>query len=267
MGRIREYIAGFTVIVVVIFGNILCFADEQMPNVDSLRFGVIEIQSTHPIERRLNTIRQEYKEKIVTEFNYNELSNNLLRIPPRQGYHFPMLLLESVQPGIIAGEKYLNPHLRLDWGEITRIDTILFQGVVKTKNTVLNRTVRPLYGTVYTKQQEQQMIRSLRRFSYLRVNKDNEIVQTKEGQTGILVSIREVQDNEFTGVAGYVPEAINTKGYFTGVLDLKFYNLSGTGRQLYLYWSKSNRYSQQMKLNYTEPWIWKTNLYGTAEFE
>jgi len=267
MNIFRKYIAGLIVIAAANLGTFYCFADEQIPEVDSLRFGKIEIESTKPGERSFNALRQEYKKKIVSEDSYKDLSNNLLHIPPRQGYHFPMLLLESMQPGIDADGKYLNPRLRLDWGEITRIDTILFQGVVKTKNTVLNRTVRPLYGTVYTKRQEQQMIRSLRRFSYLTVNQASEIVQTKDGQTGILISIRELQDNEFIGVAGYVPETINRNGYLTGELDLKFHNLSGTGRQLYLYWSKTNRYSQQMKLNYTEPWIWKTNLYGTAEFE
>ncbi|MBU1063836.1 BamA/TamA family outer membrane protein [bacterium] len=267
MNRIRKYIAGFMVIAVANLGTVYCFADEQTMEIDSLQFGSIEIQSTQPGERYFNAIQQEYAIKAVSEDNYKILSDNLLRIPSRQGYHFPMLLLESVQPGVDADGRYLNPYLRLDWGEITRIDTIIFQGVVKTKSTVLNRTVRPLYGTVYTKRQEQQITRSLRRFPYLTVNQANEIVQTKDGQTGILVSIRELQDNEFIGVAGYVSETTKSKGYFTGELDLKFHNLSGTGRQLYLYWSKTNRYSQQMKLNYTEPWIWKTNLYGTAEFE
>ncbi|MDO9547700.1 MAG: BamA/TamA family outer membrane protein [Candidatus Marinimicrobia bacterium] len=267
MNRIGKYIAGLIVMAGVILSAGYSFANEQATVTDSLQFGSIEIQSTQPGERYFDAIRQEYVKKAVSEDNYKVLSDNLLRIPPRQGYHFPMLLLESVQPSVGADGRYLNPRLRLDWGEITRIDTIIFQGVVKTKNQVLNRTVKPRYGTIYTKRQEQQIIRSLRRFPYLTVNQANEIVQTKDGQMGILVSIRELQDNEFIGVAGYVPETYNSKGYFTGELDLKFHNLSGTGRQLYLYWSKTNRYSQQMKLNYMEPWIWKTNLYGIANFE
>jgi len=267
MRRIGKYIARLILIVGTILGAEYLFAGEQSTTADSLMFGTIEIQSTQPADHNFDIIRQEYRGKVVSEPNYKHLSNALLRVPSHQGYHFPILITEAVEPHINTETNFLNPRFRLDWGEITRIDTVIFQGVIKTKNQVLNKTVRSLYGTVYTDRQEQQINRSLRRFPFLTVNQTNEIVQTKEGQTGILVSIRELQDNEFTGVAGYVPETYNSKGYFTGELDLKFHNLSGTGRQLYLYWSKTNRYSKQMKLNYMEPWIWKTNFYGTAKFE
>lgn len=265
MRGIGKYIAGLILIAGAVFNTVYTFAD--VPAADSLLFGNIEITSTQPSEEYFDAIRQEYAGKAVTEENYKTLSDILLWIPPRQGYHFPVLKIEAAEPKIGADARTLNPHLRLDWGEITRIDTVIFQGVVKTKNRVLDRTVRPLYGTVYTSRQERQILRLLRRFPYLKVNPPAEIVQTTEGRTGILVSVRELQDNEFTGVAGYVPETYNSKGYLTGELDLKFHNLSGTGRQLCLYWSKTNRYSQQIKLHYTEPWIWKTNFYGTAGFE
>lgn len=233
---------------------------------DSVYFGNIRIASEIKAEPQFDAILQEYRKLPVTEINFQHFSHHLLQIPPSRGYHFPTLSLQKINPESRSGRWYLNPEIYLSWGDITRIDTILFRGLTKTRVTVLNRAVQPLLGAAYNEQQKMNIRRSLRRFPFLSVAGENEIVLTREGQTGILVSLQEQQDNEFIGVVGYVPESYSSPGYFTGELNLKFYNLSGTGRQLFLYWSRVNRYSQQVELGYKEPWIWKTNLYGMAEF-
>ena len=250
----------------VFLARILVAADDQMAN-DSLIFGNISIISTAPVDTRLNRIQEKYAGKYVSAEEFAQLTHELLVIPTLQGYHFPILSMESINPNFGIGEKSLNPKFRLNWGEVTIIDTILFQGITKTKDIVLFRTLKPFYGMIYTFSLEEQMDRALRRFPFLTIDGPSEIVMTKEGETGILMTIREQQDNEFIGVAGYVPETYNRKGYFTGELDMKLHNLSGTGRQLFLYWSKTNQYSQQIKINYREPWILRTNLFGTVEFE
>lgn len=242
------------------------FAGDEVTG-DTVYFGAIRIESEIAEEYRFDALQQEYRNLIVNTENFEHFSRYLLHIPQSRGYHFPALALESINPGYTGDRWYLNPAIRLDWGEITRIDTIFFQGLVKTRVAVLNRAVRPMLGTVFTERQEAAIRHALQRFAFLSVDGDNEIVQTREGRTGILVSLRERQDNEFIGVVGYVPETYNRSGYFTGELDLKFHNLSGTGRQLFLYWSKTNRYSQEIELGYKEPWLWKTDFYGVAEFQ
>ncbi|MGC9363148.1 MAG: BamA/TamA family outer membrane protein [Fidelibacterota bacterium] len=233
---------------------------------DSVYFGNIRIASEIREKPQFDAILREYRELPATDINFQHFSRHLLQIPPSRGYHFPTLSLYRINPKSESGRWYLNPEVHLKWGDMTRIDTIVFRGHTKTRMAVLNRAVQPLLGAAYTEQQKTAILRSLRRFPFLSVAGENEIVLTKEGQTGILVSLQEQQDNEFIGVVGYVPGTYNSPGYFTGELDLKFYNLSGTGRQIFLYWSRANRYSQQVELGYKEPWIWKTNLYGMAEF-
>ncbi len=234
---------------------------------DSLVFGHIEVHSDVVAENLFEQVTDEFAEVPASSENYQELSQSLLKIPASQGYYFPALQMESVHPQIYSGLMNLNPVFRLNWGETTRIDTILFTGVQNTRPAVLHRIIDPFTGLQYTPQTDREIKRSLRRFPFLTMSSPAEIIKTRKGKTGILLSVTELRENEFTGVAGYVPETYNSKGYFTGELDLKLHNLSGTGRQMLLYWSKTNQYSQQISLNYTEPWIWKTNLFGSLSFE
>ncbi len=234
---------------------------------DSVVFGKITINSDRVIHGRTNQIQGEFTDQTVTQQSIDNLTIHLLRLPVREGYYFPVLHLESVSPGFADGIARLNPVFRLDWGETTSIDTVLFHGIEKTRPNIMQRMVKDYIGKRYSPALDERLDRSFRRFPFLTINSANEIVKTREGKTAILISMRELQENEFGGVVGYVPETYKRKGYFTGELDLKFHNLSGTGRQLFLYWSKTNRYSQQIRMSYTEPWIWKSDMFGTAEFE
>ncbi len=265
--RLRSYFVMISLFISVIIGVFVPAVAESEQAADSLIFGEISIVSERPVGTAFVRIQQEFSNEFVKSNRYEELTAKLMQIPVRDGYYFPVLHLESVSPGFSDGVARLNPVFQLGWGEITQIDTILFEGVKKTKPAVIRRMVKDYIGKRYSPALNEQLNRSFRRFPFLTVNSANEIVKTREGKTAILISMRELQENEFGGVVGYVPETYNRKGYFTGELDLKFHNLSGTGRQLFLYWSKTNRYSQQIRMSYTEPWIWKSDMFGTADFE
>jgi outer membrane protein insertion porin family len=230
---------------------------------DSLLFGEVKVHSERDLSGTLVIIQRAYARQPVNAKNYENLVNRILRIPLRQGFYFPVVQLIDIAPD----PSTLNPVFQLDWGDPIAIDTILFRGIKKTKPAVLYRISYGYYGQQLTPSLSNQIYRSLNRFPFISVERHNEIVTTRTGKTGLLYEAREFNDNEFDGVAGYVPETISQKGYFTGEINLKFNNLSGTGRQLLVYWSKMNRYSQQIRLNYLEPWIWKSNLFGEVGFE
>jgi len=265
--RLRSYFIMISLFISVIISVFVTAVAEPEQAADSLIFGEISIVSERPVSAAFGRIQQEFSSEFVKSDQYKELTTKLMQITVREGYYFPVLHLESISPGYADGVARLNPVFQLNWGEITRIDTILVKGVKKTKPAVIWRMVKDYIGKRYSPTLNEQLKRSFRRFPFLTINSANEIVKTREGKTAILISMRELQENEFGGVVGYVPETYKRKGYFTGELDLKFHNLSGTGRQLLLYWSKTNRYSQQIRMSYTEPWIWKSDMFGTAEFE
>lgn len=253
--------AVFVSTLIIITSGIPAIAEEEVLR-DSLLFGKITVYSDRDLTGALVTIQREYARQPVTAEKYENLVNRILRIPLGKGFYFPVIQLIDIAPDPLV----LNPVFRLDWGEPTAIDTILFQGVNKTKPIVLYRMAHEYHGKQLTPSLSNQIYRSLNRFPFISVERQNEIVTTRTGKTALLYEVREFNENEFDGVAGYVPETISQKGYFTGEVNLKFHNLSGTGRQLSIFWSKMNRYSQQIRLNYLEPWIWKSNLFGEVGF-
>jgi outer membrane protein assembly factor BamA len=269
--RLLPYIQRFWVYIKAPVGFLLVlttilFARTDV-SADSVVFGKITINSDRIITVRTNQIQEEFTDQTVTEQSIDNLTTRLLRLPMQQGYYFPVLQLEKVLPSRENNYTAVNPVFRLEWGDITTIDTIIFQDVRKTRPQVLNRMIKEYIGKRYTPIVDKQINRSLNRFTFIMIEQEKEIVKTREGKTALLCNLRELQENEFSGIVGYIPETINQKGYFTGELDLKFHNLSGTGRQLALYWSKTSRYSQQIRMNYFEPWIWKSNMFGETGFE
>ncbi len=235
---------------------------------DSLFFGEIKIISENEMDQNsLDGIIDKYSKKKVNNSVYDELTENVLSVPIKNGYYFPSLSLKSIQPVRKLGTSYLNPIFILNWGESVTIDTFFFEGLERTSNKLLLRETENYRGLLYRNATLKKVKNSLRRYSFLQVEDYDEIVKTKEGKYGLLLKLEENPDNEFSGVVGYVPPKGTDKGYFTGEIELKLLNLSGTGRLLSIYWSKVNRYSQLLHLKYFEPWIWKTNFFGEGEFQ
>ncbi|MDD5766231.1 MAG: BamA/TamA family outer membrane protein, partial [Candidatus Marinimicrobia bacterium] len=177
-----------------------------------------------------------------------------------------MEMIDAI-PDEKIGKTYLNPFLRVGWGEQVRIDTFYFEGNEKTSSRLLNREIQRFQKMIWSESMNRAIRASFQKYPFLEITSQPEIVRTKEGGFGMVVDIQEKPDNRFTGVIGYVPEKNDQKGYFTGQIDLKIQNLSGTGRRVSIYWSKINEYSQELYVTYAEPWIWRTSLFGEGEFQ
>jgi outer membrane protein insertion porin family len=90
--------------------------------------------------------------------------------------------------------------------------------------------------------------------------------QQQEG--GLLVKVQEGNPNRFDGIVGYVPSPRpGESGYFTGLVDLQFRNLFGTGRRLSARWNREDRNTQEIGLQYYEPWIASYPVNGLVGFD
>lgn len=235
---------------------------------DSIRFGRITIRCDPLLPSAdIRQLQNSYARRLVNETTLNTLRQQIFSEPARLGYPFATLTMTAVSPAIQAGEVWLNPTFRLARGEQVRIDTVIFRGVEKTRPELLARSTAVFREKIHTSSMDTDMRRALRRYPFLQVDSRGEVIRTRSGEYGLLYSVTEEKDNRFGGIVGYVPETPTQKGYFTGEIDLEFQNLSGTGRQLHIYWSKMNRYSQQIRLVYFEPWIWRTPFFGRGRFE
>ena len=84
---------------------------------------------------------------------------------------------------------------------------------------------------------------------------------------GLSISVKEGKANLFDGIVGYVPStAPNAKGYFTGDVFVMFRNLFGTGRKANVKWKRENEVTQELELQYREPWLFGIPLSVNAAF-
>lgn len=78
----------------------------------------------------------------------------------------------------------------------------------------------------------------------------------KTGKTGLLIQVKEGNTNTFDGVIGYAPAVSeNESGYFTGLINLSFRNIFGTGRRIDAKWQKPLKSTQELEFKYGEPYI------------
>jgi len=99
---------------------------------DSLFFGEIKIISEYDIGNSIDGITDKYSKIKVNNSTYNELTENILGIPIKNGYYFPTLSLMQVLPSEKIGVTFLNPVFTLNWGESVKIDTFIFEGLERT---------------------------------------------------------------------------------------------------------------------------------------
>ncbi|MEW5798019.1 MAG: POTRA domain-containing protein [Bacteroidota bacterium] len=84
---------------------------------------------------------------------------------------------------------------------------------------------------------------------------------------GLSISVQEGNPNTFDGIVGYVPtNTPGTKGYFTGDVFVLFRNLFGTGRKANVKWKRENELTQELELQYREPWLFGIPLGVNAAF-
>ncbi|MDQ3193718.1 MAG: BamA/TamA family outer membrane protein, partial [Bacteroidota bacterium] len=84
---------------------------------------------------------------------------------------------------------------------------------------------------------------------------------TNKKESGLLIEVREGNTNTFDGILGYVPpSAGNDNGYFTGLVNVSFRNLFGTGRKLEAKYQQEVRETQELEFKYLEPYFFNFPL-------
>lgn len=140
-------------------------------------------------------------------------------------------------------------------GRQVRIDSIFVQGNTVTRSQVILRELPVKPGQLYRESRVRAVPERLMRLGYFKQVREPELLLAPDGKGLLKIGIVEGNSNTINGVAGYNPGAGSQPGYLTGLLDLKFGNLLGTGRVVIARWEKRSRETQELALRYREPWL------------
>ncbi len=164
-------------------------------------------------------------------------------------------------------ESSLDIRLQVAPGPEVNINDIEIRGNDQTKDYVVKRETGVRQGEYYDQRKVDKIRPNLMKLGYFKWVNPPALEWQDDGFGKLIIELAEGNNNRFNGVLGYNPASTNSKGYITGLIDISFRNLLGTGRQIEVHWERRTEKTQQLKLRYLEPWIAGLPLNAGVSFE
>ncbi len=183
------------------------------------------------------------------------------------GFPFAKVTIDNVAVEEAAAKYLVRFTYSITEGRQVRIKELRVEGNTTTRSSVIMREAR-LHGNEFYSENLSETIRHrldrLQLFSSVSLP-EFFLNQNEEG--ALLVKVQEGNPNRFDGIVGYVPSPRpGVSGYVTGLVNLQFRNLFGTGRRLAARWNRESQSTQELGLQYYEPWIASYPINGQIGF-
>jgi outer membrane protein insertion porin family len=179
--------------------------------------------------------------------------DRLLTAYENEGYPYAQVRISDLY---LTAEDRLDFQLIMQEGPQVRIAAIEPQGNTITRNTVIIREMGISEGDLYSARDVDRARTRLQRLGFFRRVGEIEVLPGDEPDWVVLrVPVEEGRTNRIDGVVGYQPGSGTEEGYFTGLVDLSFHNLMGTGRRVEASWNRRDPLSSRLRFGYQEPWL------------
>ncbi len=160
---------------------------------------------------------------------------------------------------------FVNLRLHISEGKVLKIDQIRIEGNKLTKEDFIVREMRIKKGEIYREAKFDQVRKRLVKIGLFESVEEPEIF-ISDTASGILIKVKEGKMNLFDGIIGYVPKGENSRGYFTGYINILLKNLFGTGRRFGARWNAEARETQEFEIHYFEPYVLDTPVGAQVYF-
>lgn len=185
---------------------------------------------------------------------------SILNYYSRNGYPFASISSDSIQidPN---DETKLIVHFKIDESAPVSLHEIRTEGNSVTSTDVVVREARLVKGELFDHDKLEKIRRRLERSQLFSSISDPQLYIASGSKSdtlvgGLLITVKEGNTNTFDGIVGYVPSGSpNVDGYFTGNVFVAMRNLFGTGRKALVRWQRETATTQELELQYKEPWI------------
>jgi outer membrane protein insertion porin family len=196
--------------------------------------------------------------KILNKFEIEALINEALTFYENNGYPFAKIIISSIVLNYdsAAAGRNAEINIKIEKGEMRRIDSIEISGNTSTKDYVITRELRIIKGEIYSQREIEELPSRLNRLRYFDPVRVPQFYLNSENEGILVIDVKEQQTNNFDGIIGYIPgTGPDDTGYLTGLINISLRNLFGTGRVAAIKWQQLNRFSQELELRYLEPWV------------
>ncbi len=185
---------------------------------------------------------------------------NYLRLREEEGHPFARLDIDRLQ----IADQLLSVKAKIIAGPTVTINAVRIAGLEHTRPRVAARETRISPDEIYRPSRVEKAQQRLRKLPFIEEVSELALVPLGSDRYDLLFTVKESRANSFDGVVGYQPGGQGQKAQVTGLLDLSFLNLFGTGRKARVHWERLSQSRQALELFYEEPWVggWPFNLWG-----
>jgi len=182
----------------------------------------------------------------------------ILALYEKQGYPLARIQLAKITPSLDptthTGE--LDIALLITEGPRARIGKILVTGNSVTDANVIIREMHLSPGSYYNADALAAARARVERLGFFESVSEPELYLIADSLVAIVIHVKEGSTSTIDGVLGYTPAQNSTQsGYISGLADLSFRNVSGTGRSATLTYDHQTQQSQTLEIHYLEPWL------------
>jgi outer membrane protein insertion porin family len=176
---------------------------------------------------------------------------DLLRFHEELGHPFARLDIDALR---LSGDS-LAAQARVTPGPSAAIASVRIEGLKHTQPRILARETRLVPGEPYNPRRIERAQLRLRRLPYIEEVSEPALAPLGSDRYDLWFTAKEARANSFDVVMGYQPGSAGQKSQVTGLLDLTFQNLFGTGRKARVHWERLSESRMAMELFYEEPWL------------
>ena len=199
-----------------------------------------------------------YVGKVYTDALAAILYRSVLNYFENNGY--PLARIQT------EGFEFLEPddkailielQLNIKKGDSVTVAYLRFPHGTNKTDSYLRKLLRFRPETSYRQNNVNRYAQILRRQDFIKSVSEPLLMYDRKKHYFIDVRYEESPSTSLDGIVGYIPPPANSKekGYFTGLVNIGIRNLYGTGRKLFIFWQKQDRYSDEFRLAYREPFV------------
>lgn len=225
--------------------------------------GDIEIEGNNVLkDDKILDLFTTKKGDVLNETILNDDILELLKRYETNELPFAKVTVKDISVYKSGGSNKLKIVLSVTENSRVKIDQVKIKGNETTEDYVILRELHLDKKSYITSKSLQEMKERLDRLNIFDFIDDPKIYTEKEkNKSGLLIEVKEGNTNTFDGVIGYNPPAgTNDNGYFTGLVNVSFRNLFGTGRRIDAKYQQEVKETQELEFKYLEPYFFNLPL-------
>ena len=193
---------------------------------------------------------------------YTQLCEQVVDYYTARGYIFAKSWLDSVN----MDENSFSAKVKVDKGQIVKLDSLIINGNAKINRNYLERTLELRKNSLLTTDKIDRIDSRISNIPFLEQEQPFQLAFS-ETKSDVLLFLKSKKASSFSGVLGIMPKSYTTgKLMITGDIDLNLVNVFHQGENLKFKWKKYETQNQSLDVGFAFPYIFRSPIGVGADF-